>query len=300
MYSKKVAVLLLAALVVTAGCLGGGSGDGAEGDGGDGAAGPGDDGSGDAGSDGKSDGDGDAPVNDKDDGDAGSGGDGDAGSGSDGAPGSGGNGVGLVENRTAYLHAAGSYTSVWSTKMTEGGVVVGEQAYTNAVDYVGERSLFGMRVSDDGTVRTDYESYFADGTSYTRYGSGEDATYVTGDGEFAPDDTLFSPTLHASETDLSGYTRVGTETFDGVEVTRYEASQLTDWYGNGYDDEVEWTEFTYVVLVDGDGLVRSEGWSATGVDAEDVAHTIEYSYSLTAIGSTAIDEPDWLAEAESA
>lgn len=258
MYSRTLAIVLLAALVVTAGCLGGGSGDGPES------------------------------------------GDGSAGDGGDGSAGDGGDGVGLVENRTAYLHAAGSYTSVWSTTMTEGDVVVGEQSYTNAVDYVGERSLFGMRVTNDGTVRTDYESYFADGTSYTRYGAGEDATYMTATGEFTPDDTLFSPTLHVSETDLSGYTRVGTETFDGVEVTRYEASQLTDWYGNGYDDEVEWTEFTYVVLVDGDGLVRSEGWTATGVDSEDVAHSIEYSYSLTDIGSTDIAEPDWLATAEAA
>jgi len=271
MYRRIGSVLVVVLLVTLAGCTGGldGLGDalGTEADGaGDGAS--GDDGSGD-------------------------GGDGSAGDGGDRTTQS------LVENRSAVFREAGSYSSVWELRVTEDGTVSSATAYTTAVDYANERSAFGMTTTSDGEVGSDYETYYADGQSFTRYGEGEDATYSVAEGTFAPGESLFSAQAQSYVGDLSGYERVGTETYDGVRVTRYEETQRPTWFAGGSwsDGEVRWSEFTYSVLVDGDGLVRSEGWSAEGTDDTGVTVTVEYSYSVTGVGSTTVDEPDWVGTA---
>lgn len=213
----------------------------------------------------------------------------------DDGPSAGGNDVELVENRTAALRAAGSYTSVWGMTYTQDGEVVGETSYTTAVDYANERSSFSMVQTNEGEVQTGFESYYADGTSYTRYS--EDETYAVDDGaQFAPDRSLFAPDTYTHTAgDLAEYTRVGTETYDGVEVTRYELTERPAWLAQqAPDEEFTWTEFTYTVLVDDDGLVRFEGWTGEGVDDDGVTATMEYSYALTGVGSTVVEEPAWI------
>jgi hypothetical protein len=269
MYRRIGSVLVVALLVSLAGCTGGldALGDAAADAGGDGG--------------------------DTSDGVAGSSDGGDRSTGDDDAAGDGSQT--LIENRTAVFREAGSYSSVWELRVTEGGTVSSSTAYTTAVDYANERSAFGMRTTSDGQVGSDYETYYADGQSYTRYGEGEDATYSVADGTFAPGQSLFSAQAQSYVSELSGYERVGTETYDGVRVTRYEETQRPTWFAGGSwtDGEVRWTEYTYSVLVDGDGLVRSEGWSAEGVNEAGATVTIEYSYSVTGVGSTTVDEPDW-------
>lgn len=253
----------------------------------------------DAGGDGADASDGSSGGGDGGDGGDGSSGDGSAAAG-DGNSAGDGTSQSLVENRSAVFREAGSYSSVWELRVTEDGTVSSATAYTTAVDYTNERSWFGMRTTSDGEVGTDYETYHADGRSYTRYGEGEDATYAVAEGEFAPGQSLFSAQAQSYVGDLSGYERTGTETYDGVRVTRYEETQRPTWFAGGSwtDGEVRWTEFTYSVLVDDDGLVRSEGWSAEGTDDAGVTVTVEYSYSVTGIGSTSVDEPDWTADAD--
>lgn len=208
--------------------------------------------------------------------------------------------VTLVENRTAALMDAGSYTSVWEMASDTEGERVSAITYTHAVDYANERSSFGMRMAGEEGVTMDNEFFHADGTTYTRYGSGEEATYQVADGEFAPQDTLFSvESSFASGSDLEAFTAVGTETYDGVSVTRYERTDRPSWVTNqAGDGEFTWTSFQYVVLVDDDGLVRYESWGGDGVDDEGVEHTITFSYALTGVGSTVVEDPDWLAAAD--
>ncbi len=62
---------------------------------------------------------------------------------------------------------------------------------------------------------------------------------------------------------------VGTETFDGVTVDRYEYSDLSTWrqfgagaFGSGGNVTV--TDLTVVILVDSDGLARQTAWTLTG------------------------------------
>ncbi|MFB6140917.1 MAG: hypothetical protein ABEJ26_10830 [Halosimplex sp.] len=220
----------------------------------------------------------------------------DGGDGSSNAGDGGSGDVALVENRTAALRAAGSYTSVWKMSVTRDGERGGETRYTTAVDYAGKRSDFRMRQSDGDTVRTDYETYFADGMGYQRIGSGEEATYSVAETPFSPDTTLFNaePKIYTYG-GLDEFETAGTETFDGVTVTRYERTQRPAWLAGQFqsEDDVRWTKFTFAVLVDGDGLVRSESWHAEGVDADDATVEMDFSYSLTGVGSTTVEEPDW-------
>lgn len=263
--------LLVALLVVTAGCVGGGGPDstpepGAVDDGGDG-------GGADA-------------------------------SGADGggvdASGAAGE-VALVENRTAALLEAGSYTSVWQLRTTEDGTLVGELSYTTALDYEAQRYSFEMTATSEGETRTSLASYYADGRSYQRLGGGEDVTYTSADGEFdAVAQFGRSASVYGVGT-LEDFKRAGTETYDGVRVTRYVMEERASWLAaqQQTDAEVRWTDFTYEVLVDDDGLVRSERWTGTGVDDEGTEHTVEFSYALTGVGSTDVAEPAWLDEARS-
>lgn len=204
--------------------------------------------------------------------------------------------VTLVENQTAVLMAAGSYTSVWEMASDTEGERVSAMTYTHAVDYENERSSFGMLMGDGGEATLDSEIFHADGTTYRRYGTGEEATYVTSEREFAPHDTLFSvESSFASGSDLEAFTAVGTETYDGVSVTRFERSDRPSWVHNqAGDGEYTWNSFDYVVLVDEDGVVRYESWGGDGVDEAGVEHTISFSYAITGVGSTTIEDPEWL------
>lgn len=211
----------------------------------------------------------------------------------------------LVDNRTAVLAEAGSYTSTWQMEFSEDGVLTGSIVYTHAVDYANERSQFSMLLTDNERVSTDYETFHADGVSYTRYGAdeGQDASYQMADAPFAPENTLFPvESSIAGSSDLAAFTAVGTETYDGATVTRYERTDRPAWIGSqgvaqGSGSELTWTEFTYTVLVDQNGLVRSEGWSGEGVTDDGVSQEVAFSYSLSGIGSTVVEDPDWLSAA---
>lgn len=208
--------------------------------------------------------------------------------------------VTLVENRTAALMSAGSYTATWEMAFSSEGETVGATTYTHAVDYENERSSFGMLMTSEDEVSNDHESFYADGTTYARYGSGDEATYNVADGEFAPENTLFPvESSFTSASDLEAFSAAGTETYDGVSVTRYERTDRPTWVNSqAGDEDFTWTSFNYVVLVDDDGLVRYESWGGDGVDEDGVEQTITFSYSLTDVGSTSVEDPDWLSMAD--
>jgi hypothetical protein len=216
--------------------------------------------------------------------------------GGDGSDGSGSGDVTLVDNRTAVLANAGGYTTTWQMNVSSENEGLSVVRYANEVDYESERSRFEMLMTDRDEVTNDYESFYADGTLYTRIGEGEDATYTRADGEFAPENSLFSVQSYiTSESDLERFSVAGTETYDGISVTRYERTEQPNWIApQEAGTEFSWTEFNYVVLVDADGLVRYESWGGDGVDEAGVEHAMTFSYSLTDVGSTVVEDPNWL------
>jgi hypothetical protein len=203
------------------------------------------------------------------------------------------------------LRAAGSFTTQWSYTVREADGTTTQFNNTYEVDLDANRSREVFSTSGPD-ARTDYEVFVADGTSYTRYGSGDDAFYQTSD---QPSPVFDSATGRAAgfynslEADA---TFEGTESYDGVTVSRYEYADPEAWaaYNQGLasasfdtDEEVSVTEFSISVLVDGNDVARLTTWTVTGETESGDTVSIEWAYSITDIGSTTVEEPDWLDEA---
>ncbi|WP_254821167.1 DUF7537 family lipoprotein [Haloglomus halophilum] len=269
MTARKAAVLVVAVLVLLAGCTDGSS-----------PAGPGG-GSGDGGTDGAG--------------------------GSDGGDGTGTDGFATTD-REQVLREAGSFTATWRWSATGLDGESGAFDVTHTVDLEAGRSVTNW-ASSDGDDTEGWQQFHADGVTYTRYGSGEDAFYTSGAGDtdLVASSLAYGGLYAAADTD--GLIDRGQERFDGVGVTRYELdeSATVPWFAMGGGggagtvsdpDQLEEVDWTYAVLVDGNGLARQETWGWTGRTADGRTVSYEAVYSITAVGSTSVDEPAWLSEAK--
>lgn len=253
MTTRSILAILVAALTLTAGCVGGIGGDG-----GDGA-----DGTTTAGS-----GNGDGPV---------------------------------ADDPEAVLNAAGSFTSEWRTTYSDDRTGESTQVgYTYAVDAENERYLMTLSSTDEGGV---IQYYYADGTTYMKIGEGEDAFYQSVDGQtFDLSGAYVTDTYYYSHHDEEWMERVGTETFDGVTVTRYEGGEgWANRVNNPGDGQSGYTvsSSNYVSLVDADGIVRYDTWSLTMASDDGEKTTWTWEASVTGIGTTTVEEPDWIELAKS-
>jgi hypothetical protein len=203
------------------------------------------------------------------------------------------------------LYDAGSFTASWRYAGTDGDGVRSEIRYDYRADLAGNRShvAYATRVDDEDTPGA-WEAYSTGGRTYTRYDAGGEPFYQVAEGGADVVEDALSRAGAYGAGDLSDMRRVGTETFDGVAVTRYEVTDADDWFVGGtvaglvQADRV--TDFRYVVLVDEDGLARSESWSFTGATEDGQTVTGEWEYSITRVGATDFADPDWLADAEAA
>ena len=276
MNSSTVLTVLAALLVVLAGC-----GGGAVSDGGDGSASS----DGSSGSDGSSSGDGDASSSD--------------GGGGDGAAGDEERELSVTDSEQA-LRDAGSFTATWQFSMVDANGTETSMSSTYTVDLDGERSRESFSIDGEAEA-VEFETFYADGMAYTKLGDDEQAFY-----QVRPDDTDLVE--NALARGITGYEEFddarfdGTETFDGTEVSRYVYSDPTVWRqyqtgSFGTEENVTITDFTVVVLVDSDGFARSTGWTVTGETVDGETVSADWRYTVTDVGSTSVEDPDWLEEA---
>lgn len=204
----------------------------------------------------------------------------------------------------ATLRSAGSFTATWRYSGTDADGTDAEISHTYYADLDGDRSLVQFSTTQDGQAeQTGWEQFYTDGKLYSRFGSGDGAFY-----QVQPDDaTVVADAISRAGVyaygDLDDLTATGTERYEGEPVTRYELSdsQSLFWAAGaeaGSGDDVEVLDFEYVVLVDDDGLSRYESWSYTGTTADGQTSSAGWEYSLTDVGSTSFENPDWLPEAE--
>ncbi|ELZ93130.1 DUF7537 family lipoprotein [Haloferax sulfurifontis] len=203
------------------------------------------------------------------------------------------------------LRDAGSFTVSWSyTGVDADGV---ETAVTRefAADLETERSYTRTTSTTDGQPDEGaVEQFVTDGVTYVRVGDGDEATYTSYEGStevLATAIALSQARAYGADDDL---TFAGTETFDGASVERYELSAANEALilagsaaAQGEPGSLEVTSFEYVVLVDEDGLSRHESWSFSGRMDDGSEVSGSWEYSLTGVGSTTVDEPAWLDEA---
>ncbi|WP_324756584.1 DUF7537 family lipoprotein [Haloarcula sp. GH36] len=229
----------------------------------------------------------------------------DGASGSDGAASAGGSDGG-ADKFTAgdpdrLLREAGSFTAEWSFSVTESDGNTSTIINTYGVDLAQNRSYEAFETTGtDGGIA--YESFYADGMTYMKYGDGTESFYQISPQQTTVFDNARDRALYDYD-DFEDAQFVGTEQFDGITVDRYEYSDPTVWrnYGAGTfgsDENVTINDFTVVVLVDGDGLARSTEWTVSGVTDTGVPVSSNWSYTLTGVGSTTVADPDWLDEAK--
>jgi len=210
----------------------------------------------------------------------------------------------LTDPETA-LRDAGSFTVTWRYAGVDATGTRSEVGHEYHADLRGERSLTVTSSSRDGQPEGMTEQFVAEGTTYVRTGTAETPSYVSYPGTADVVGTaiaLSQARAYGANEDL---TARGSERFDGVPVTRYELSEADSQLiqagsaaTSGAPGTAEITDFHYVVLVDEDGLSRYESWSFTGRTAEGERVSGEWEYSLTNVGSTGVDDPDWLADAK--
>jgi len=212
----------------------------------------------------------------------------------------------LTDPETA-LRDAGSFGVTWRYAGVDATGARSEVSHEYHADLRGERSLTVTSSSRDGQSEGMTEQFVAEGTTYVRTGTPEAPSYVSYLGTADVVGTaiaLSQAHAYGANEDL---TARGIERFDGVPVTRYELSEADSQLiqagsaaTSGAPGTAEITDFHYVVLVDEDGLSRYESWSFTGRTAEGQDISGEWEYSLTRVGSTSVDDPDWLADARAA
>jgi len=274
MFSTRTVAVILAVLVLSAGCLGGG------------------------GSDAVDDSSGADPSDD-----------GDAEADADAADTSGTEELELTDAEQA-LRDAGSFTTTWTYRgVDERGVEteVSRELYENLDE---ERSLTVLSSTRDGQADGgSMQQFTADGVTYVRSGPADSPTYFSYEQQttdpLATAIGLSQARAYSANDDLSFE---GRETYDGVSVERYELSEASSQLvqaGSAVDagagsGNVRVTDFHYTVLVDADGLPRYESWSFEGETDDGETITGEWEYTLTKVGSTTVDDPEWLAAAQAA
>jgi hypothetical protein len=275
-FTNRHLVLAMVVLLLTAGCLGGGGGDSS------------------------------SPAGASDE-------QSDTGSDADDASSTGNAGSDDVEltDVEEALRDAGSFTVVWTYSGVDERGTETEVRREFYADLEAERSLtVTSSVVDGMSDAGSMQQFFADGTTYTRSGPDDAPTYFAYEQEsadvVATAIALSQARAYGADEDLSFE---GRETFDGVSVERYELSRADSQLiragsavgagaGGTAGGVAEITDFQYVVLVDADGLSRFESWSFEGRTADGETVSGEWEYSLTKVGSTTVNDPDWLADAK--
>lgn len=206
-------------------------------------------------------------------------------------------------DREQALRDAGSYTTTWAYGGTGPDGERGGLSVTQAVDLESQRAL----TSHNGSTGEAWQQFYAEETTYYRYLSGGEEVYTTSPGEIDLLATSLTSRGLYDATGGDGLVNRGQETYDGVQVTRYELddSASLPWTaavaagaGGSDPDSLREVDWTYTLLVDGDGLIRYESWGWTGTTNDDRTVSYEYEYSITGVGSTSVADPEWLEAAK--
>lgn len=206
------------------------------------------------------------------------------------------------------LRDAGSFTVAWRYVGVDASGVRTEVHHDYYADLRGERSLSVTSSTRGGQSDAgSSEQFVTDGTTYIRTGSGDSVAYGSYPGTTDVVGTAVGLSQARAYDTADDMADRGTETFDGVTVTRYELTEARSQLiragsaaTSGSADVSEITDFHYVVLVDENGVSRYESWSFTGRTGDGRQVSGEWEYSLTGVGATTVDDPEWLAAARAA
>lgn len=217
-------------------------------------------------------------------------------------------GAALNAATTAAVEDAGSYTletTTYQTSETDQGESIRRLDTTVRVDLDADEGIRQSNSSFQSQPLTQNSSItvYTDGNmSYQERITGGETNYSAQEGE----PTSVRGGIRPVNTDsfTQNFTFVtsgvvweenGTETIDGDSVTRYTLAGFEESNGNS---DATITDSTGTLLVDDSDAIRYIELGVT-TQSDSGTSTVLLQYRLTDIGSTTVEEPDWLEQAQS-
>jgi len=210
-------------------------------------------------------------------------------------------GATLTNQTTDAVESSGSYTLNSTARITgerQGQTVTSGTDEARQIEFEsdrGVRSTDRTLSSDRGTQSVSAVVYTDGDTSYRRQNASGNVSYdvqeggYSGAGSTTPVNTTDFDQNYTSFVDEFGWEHNGTDTVDGVTVTSYTTVQ------NGTSAGIR--NASGRMLIDSDGVIRELTLSYTFIDAGSPT-TIELSIVLSDLGSTTVEEPDWVSDAQ--
>lgn len=218
-------------------------------------------------------------------------------------------GAELNNATSAAVQDAGSYTSTTDSEFVANsseGETRSTATSTTKVDLENERGLRTASQSISGPTldQSSERAVFTDGdTSYRRQNSSQGVTYdnqegePSGFGDIRPVNVTGFNQNFTFLTDAFEFEPNGTATVDDTETRRYDSTNLTDndaFTGAGNASVVTASSTVYL---DSNNAVRQITLEYT-LESDGQTSRTSVTLSITDLGSTTVEEPDWLAQAQ--
>lgn len=163
----------------------------------------------------------------------------------------------------------------------------------------GSEEVFRRTNVSSGNVSGLVARYYADDTVYikSRQPGSNETTYGNQSQSYSVDSFTGIEFVRPALEDVS-YGSSEVTTRDGTEVVVYSDATLeaADGLFGSNIDAANVSEFTATLVVDADGVVRELQYSAT-VTRSGSDRTVEIRVGVGGIGTTTVDEPSWLSQA---
>lgn len=163
------------------------------------------------------------------------------------------------------------------------------------------------------TSRANTARYTSGGTTYTQLKvnesmPAEDAVYQAAsepyNGSSGAVNTTQATGIQFLLTDNITYESAGTETYDGTDVTVFEADAESsskaiknEIEAQGGAQEVSIKDFSATLYLDSDGVVRYHSWSFSAQISQATV-TYDVELDVTSVGDTTVEDPGWLTSAK--
>lgn len=197
----------------------------------------------------------------------------------------------VEQGHAAALEDAGSATVLFQMDSSFGDTSAGASNATIAVDFESGAMYATANVSFGTT-----ETYYApDGTGYTRFKSGDQVQYERVSEK--PNVSDLTSVDFEQLTQELNFSANGTATVDGEKTWVYEAQNSTDFGEFGGEGEGATMNVSATLYITSDGLVKQMAVATDG-GAGDTTVSFSLTQTYTKVGSTTVEEPDWLDEAK--
>jgi hypothetical protein len=205
------------------------------------------------------------------------------------------------------VESGGSYTLETNSTVsaTQNGQEQTSASETSLlVDLDGDQGIRNrtQTIERDSSSQTQVSTVYTDGnTSYRKQTTQGQTTYDQQDGSpssvggIRPVDTDGFTQNYTGIVDGFSWEQTGSSEVGGVAVTEYSLTGEPDKDTLGLGENTTVEEASGTLYVDGDGVIRQADIAYT-VTTEQGSTSIDATTTLTAVGSTTVEEPGWLSE----